>query len=69
MNDLKKEVTPPELDCGFMFIVGVISLLLALLPSFGIRTVFLIALGVLNVGNGWRLYRKIKKSRTTEQSA
>jgi len=35
MNRFKKEVTPPEIDCGLMFGTAAVSWLIAMMPPFG----------------------------------
>ena len=63
MNELDKEVTPRELDCGFMFGAAALSLIASLILPFGHLTIWPAALAVVNFINGWRLYQKIKKKR------
>ncbi len=57
-----EEITPPELDCGFMFAAGILSLLI-LLFIHGKGYPYVLMLSAVNFFNGWRLYRKIKSGK------
>lgn len=65
MNIFKHQVTDPETDCSLMFATSAVSLIIAAIPPYGLRTTTFVVLALGNGFNGWGLRRKIAAAKNS----
>jgi hypothetical protein len=66
MKILKRQITMTETDAVALIVVGGLCLLIALILPHPTRRWWLLALGVINIFNGWRLRRKISAAKDSQ---
>jgi hypothetical protein len=66
MNIFKRQITMSETDAVAMMVVGGLCILLALILYHTSHVWWLLALGIGNLFNGWRLRRKIAAAKKSQ---
>ena len=59
MIKFNREVTSPRFDCVFLIGVAVVCLVLAVIPPFGMLTVWWAVWSIMNFAGGWKAHLRM----------